>query len=219
MYSKNAMFEVEVKETDDKDYEWTRTKDDRLYVVVENELTFFIKIIALKNVNDVYGAKLYIDGELINHQKTFKKKGTFFGVKQGGGVYKKFTFKIPNLENPSNAQSRSHTDVNDSFGVIKIIIFHTKPIWAKKKIKKFHRKIELTPCTREENKKFFMRSLTIAEGEKFTVKNTYRDFLKRTGGDFHQEHIIDENDIIDEIKINYADFIALQVMGVVKKLN
>jgi hypothetical protein len=215
MYSKNEMFQVEIKETEDKDYEWTRTKDGRFFTVVENDLSFFIKVISLKNVNDVYGAKLYIDGELVNHQKTFKKKGRFFGVKQGGGVYKKFTFKIPKLEDPGNAERRNPSQLNCNFGLIKIIFFNTKPVWAKKKIKKFHRKIELNPCTREENKKFYMRSLTVAEGEKFTVKNTYRDFLNRTDGDFHQEYVIDENDIIDEIKIHYADFIALQVMGVV----
>lgn len=86
-------------------------------------------------------------------------------------------------------------------------------------MKKLQKQIQLDPSFRELNKKFFLRSMTVKQGDRFEVPNTYMEYLNRQPGDYIRENIIKEDETIDEITFYYADFIALQIMGTISLRN
>lgn len=246
--SKNRLFDIYVlNNSDKKEYQWVmphppkkhekteftntnindppKKPERKYYLVAEPTQEFQIKMAVGNDDNRgrVYGAKLFIDGREIVFNKTFKGHGHFFGVKRGGGKYKAFIFAEP--EPLSRCKKANEPDVlknlideNQNFGQICIKFFETRPIRAKKREKKLMSRRQLEPSVREDNKKFFMRSMTVDEGKGFEIKNTYREYLDAIPSEFYEEHVLLENEQIDEVIIHYADFMALQVMGVVNIL-
>lgn len=210
--SKNKRFKVSVQSYDEP-INYIISPEKKAYLIAERNTPFVIAVFVNKDVNDVYGARLFIDGKLVQWQKTLKRRGKFFGVKMGDCNYKEFVFDLPPIETFLNSSTQ-----NEDFGTIRIEFFSTQPVVSKKVLKKLSRKGKLSPTPREDDKKFYMRSMTISEGQCFRIKNTYIDYLDSMDGDTVIENTINFSDMIDEITIYYADFVALQIKGIVSIL-
>lgn len=225
--SKNKLFQVGfISERDT--CQSIISKEKQFYLCVEPKQPFQVRMITVNESDEVFGAKLYIDGSEIHGAKTFKYVGHFFGLKEGGGVYKEFVFDEPKSLEEYNQENSNHMDVKNEerearnlypVGHIRIEFYSTKRVRVKKEIKQIsNNRARYSQSYRSENKKFFLKSMSVKCGDTFIQPNShfYNEKLKNLRGEEMIDNYIDYSDQIDEINVNYADFLALQIMGVVK---
>lgn len=219
-YSRKDKFFITILEKDknkDKEMEvFAHKPSKRLYLCSEREQTFYIRMKSLNKVDKYYGSRLYIDGkEVMNGLKTFFRQGHYFGFKLGGGEYKSFMFDIPPTceETNLNITQDQIKSENKNFGTIKIEFFNTQEIKSKKLTKKHNYNIH-NQSIREDDKKFFYRSLSIKEGDKFSIDSNFK-YIDQAEDEYVINHITDYNDKVDDIMLYYTDFIAMQLLGIV----
>lgn len=212
-------FSITVLEnTTEKEILWVQSPEHKMhYLVTQSGVKFMIKIKCLEDFNTVYGASLHINGKCVIQVKTFKKHGYFHGIKLGDGVYKEFLFKVPEtFDHGSDGMTLSEfEEMNKSFGEIRVEFFETFQIKAKKHLKKISRLAQFEESKREDNKKFFLRPLTVGKADTFKIRNTYKDWLTNQKDEHITENHIDYAKKLCEIKIRYSDFESLLIMGVV----
>lgn len=195
------------------------TKERENYLCVEKGQNFRIRMIAAYDPTVVFGSKLYIDGKEIYGEKSFLGIGHYFGHKLGDGNYNTFMFDNP-LTNLKEKSEYSKEEVfygikSPDYGKIKLEFFKTKQITVKKQEKKFNSNHErFSSSIRPDDKKFFLMSLTIKEGEGIKIENTYKkNHIDKFEGDKMTVDVTDYTTIYDSLEVKYADFLALQIMG------
>jgi hypothetical protein len=209
--SLNRKFEISVLDSALKNpLPVVKSKEDKVYIVTEANQSFIIKLIA-ENKDIVYGAKLYLDGKEAVSFKTFKSYGHFLGFKLGNGNYKEFIFGVPPVIEENSEKA------SDEFGTINIKFYETySKVFENKslEIKKEYKPKEFKQSGGLENKKFFERSLSIREGNFFST-----EVKQFESGTKRKEHFIDYEKEIDSIIVNYSDFVAMQIMGIISLRN
>lgn len=214
MISKERKFIVKLVDHGYVDYPFFIPKDkhEKPYVVGEKNATFVIEMQVNPEVFDVtqiYGTKLMIDGEIVKGIKTFKVRGKYFGFKMGNGKYKKFCFGSPNYDSGENASNAS------SIGKIKIVFYSTTKIKNNKNIRMRHHNYEpMRKVVAESSKKLCFNSIQVAEGQEFDNGHTQR-MKKRDMQFFEYLSVLNDDDDIDEIEINYIDYYGLVAKGYV----
>jgi hypothetical protein len=217
--TKKGLFQI-VIESNNEPVKDIKSKEEKTYLCVESGQPFTIKLIATQDPQTVYGARLYIDEKEMAWMKTFKRFGNFFGKKLGNGKYAQFIFDEPlHYDSLSIDRKKRERFLNTpeaaKTGSIKVEFFTTNQIISKKKLKTLKKKCEYEQSYRKDDKKFFVKSMTVREGNVFEINNTYKDFLDKYEGNTIKEDFVDFSKKIDEITVYYADFISLQVMGIV----
>ena len=221
MISENKTFEISVLDSFSKTpLPFFLSIEKRYFICTEANQPFMVKIKA-KDKEKVFGAKLFLDGKEAISYKTFKDVGHFFGFKLGNGNYKEFLFDVP----PSR-ESSSLEKAAEELGSVKVEFFETmativenrdcgkndnrnKPFKDTKDYEEFEQACGL------ESKKFYLRSLSVREGNNFAINVKHKKYLGKT----RTEHFIDFSKPLDAIKIFYADFVALQLMGLISLRN
>lgn len=217
VYSKKGYFEVTLIDGSGKEYKEFYSKDKKLlpYVVGEKSSEFMIKItVNSSKVEDreVYGSKLYIDGEEVTGVKTFKKVGRYFGFKMGGGVYKKFVFGTPSYDSEEQGGNRD-------IGKIKIVFYTTKQINVGKRTRFINHSYKPRNQTYlDANKKLCFKSLQVFEGQEFDNGHTTRQRL-RNRREPQIQNIVDYQDDIDDAEFMYSDFYGLIALGMISTNN
>jgi hypothetical protein len=170
------------------------TPDKEVYLCCEAGQSFKISIKAI-NEEIIYGAKLFIDDQDVYGVKTFKKTGTFIGVKKSGGKYNEFVFKRPKMEQGIDSIART----------IRIEFFNTfKKNLIKREMKSKHIEEKMTI----EDKKFFLHPLTVSEGKEIKCYNKNKNLNNKVFCDF-----VDFRNMIDKIEFFYSDITSLELMG------
>jgi hypothetical protein len=188
-----------------------QSKEKQFYVCTEANQPFIIRLKA-KLREKVFGAKLFIDGKEAIKDKTFKDVGHFFGFKQGFGNYKEFIFDTPEIKPVVTEKENS-----DSCSIY-IEFYETYSVKEENlsyEIKKEKEYPQFEQLGGNENKKFYLRSLSVRQGNKFKIDSLKPNFL----GKYKTSNYIDFEKKIDSIKIFYADFVALQIMGLLSLRN
>lgn len=217
VFSKKAFFEVKLIDGTGKEYKEFYSKDKSInaYVVGEKESEFMIKVsVESSKLDDkeVYGSKLYIDGQEVPGIKTFKKTGRYFGFKMGGGVYKKFIFGSPSFDIEEQGGNRD-------IGKIRIIFYTTKEFNVGRRVR--YQPHSYQPRSRtflDSNKKLCFKSLQVFEGTTFDNGHTTRQRIKQRN-ERQVQHIIDFQDDIDDAEFSYSDFYGLIAMGMISTNN
>ena len=104
-YAKFKCFVISTNNKDESMYS-VITPDKEVYLCCEVGQTFKIHIKAI-NEEIIYGAKLYIDDQDVYGIKTFKKYGTFIGVKKSKGLFNEFVFKRPKIDEGIDCVART----------------------------------------------------------------------------------------------------------------
>lgn len=216
--SDRGKFRISIIENDTS-LEIIESKDKKYYVCAEEGQSFMLHIQQRKKTDEIFGSKLYLDGKEINGVKTFKSEGNYFGFKMGNGNYKRFLFDIPPMKDATRSNEEIRNE-NREFGTIKIEIFKTSKIMSKKKHKRATKYRAHCQSVREDGLKFFERTLSVKEGEQFSLE--MKNFKKERTGyengwgeDYVDDYIIDYDAMVDEITFYYTDFISLQIKGIV----
>jgi hypothetical protein len=215
--SDKARFVVNIMGPDEKyNYKIIESVDKKNYICACKDQSFIIEMVQRNTPENVYGTKLFIDGREVNGLKTFKYRAHYFGFKMGNGVYKQFVFDIPPLREDSKSSDEIRHE-NREFGTIKIQFFKTEKVLSRRREKKFSRYVPHIQSVREDNKKFYERTLSVKEGEVFKIdtKNFYGNF-DNYNGEYMKDYIIDYSSMVDEVTFYYTDFIALQIKGIVR---
>ena len=214
MNSNNSLFDIFILDpSTKKEITFFLSKDKKYYVCTEPNQPFIIKLQA-KDKTIVYGSKLYLDGKLAINYKTFKGSGHFLGFKLGNGFYKEFLFDVPPTKEVSEINE------NNELGSLKIEFYLTYSKIVENRDKNDNIYKEYSSFGQSfgtENKKFYLRSLSIREGNEFSItknQNYHKNHCKTRTDDF-----IDFNKLVDSLSINYADFVALQIMGLISVRN
>ena len=209
--SYQGLFSSEIM-SDNKAMDIIESRDRQLWVCGSSGQNFHISVRQLLiKPRETFGVRLYIDGELVNNIKTFRYESNIHGFKMGGGNYKRFLFDIPESNN-ENEISQFHKGEN--LGKIILKFFSTKKMKIKKRnSNKSYNYQRFEPKFREEGVKFFERPLAIKEGKSFQLDSDKSKFAQ--DGDYIDDYVIDFHDEVDQITINYTDFDALQIKGVV----
>jgi hypothetical protein len=222
VFSKKQFFNVTIlNDTTNTEYKEhvPLEKDVAPYIIGEKGKSFIIKMSVNASKTDdseVYGSKLYIDGEEVKGIKTFRKYGRYFGFKCGNGVYKKFLFGAPCYDN-------SERGGNKDIGKIKIIFFTTQEIRTGRRQSRFNPAPYIPRQEKylDSNKKLCFKSLQVVEGQTFDNGHTTRQRLKYQRGDRDQrvQHVVDFQDDIDDIELSYSDFYGIIALGMISTSN
>ena len=218
VFSKKHFFEVKLIDEYSREYKelFPKEKDRYPYVVGEKGKCFMIKIAVNSskcNDREVYGSKLFIDGEEVPGIKTFKKNGRYFGFKMGGGVYKQFLFGAPSYD-------ISDKGGNKDIGKIKIIFYTTKEFSSgRRNFLPPHNYKKREQKYLDSNKKLCFKSLQVFEGKTFDNGHTTRQRLKERRTDRNIQYAIDYQNDIDDIEFNYSDFYGLIALGEISTNN
>lgn len=206
--SLNRMFQISVLDPALKNpLPIYKSKENKVYICTEANQPFIIKLVA-ENKEIVYGAKLFLDGKEAVSYKTFKFTGHFLGFKLGNGNYKEFIFDVPPVI------EQTSENFCKEMGTIKINFYETYSKIVENKIKEIKNEFKIKDFIQAcglENKKFFERSLSVREGNQFSTKVKLNNFQ----GNKRTEQFIDFEKQIDSITVYYADFVALQIMGII----
>ncbi len=117
--------------------------------------------------------------------KTVSKVCNFYGFKMGGGSYKEFLFAEP----PVAEQEQEKVDLDTrrkDFGTIRVHLYDCIEYPASAKPKRdavygmdsdtmLSRVVKHLQLKREDDKKFFYRSISVKEGEVFNVQKKMSD--------------------------------------------
>ena len=87
----NDNFDVKIINKTTKDKMPEIFTPEGYYIIAQRDVSFEVKMLC-KNKNEVYGAKLFIDGQEASKFKTFKESGLFFGFADNEN-YKSFIFQ------------------------------------------------------------------------------------------------------------------------------
>ena len=215
-------------------------KHEMPYVVAEKSLPFRIVMnVNSEKINDrlFYGSKLIIDGEEILGIKTFRRQGRYFGYKLGNGIYKEFLFsninyQENNVQNISNNTENNSNQINNinkynsnsNIGNIKLTFYTTKSIkvkypsnkYIKQHIPHSYKKNKIVYETSANCKKVFEASMQVGEGKVFDNGHSIKKHAFKPS---RYENIIDFNNDIDEIEINYSDFYSMINKGFISSFN
>lgn len=215
VFSKKGFFEVKLIDENANEFKELYPKENGVkpYVVGEKDKAFYIKMMVVSNKCDdteVYGCKLFIDGEEVQGIKTFKKNGRYFGFKMGQGVYKQFIFGTPCFDNEDKGG-------NKDIGKIKIVFYTTKPFKTGKPRQHNGTRPFKSQSAKylDMNKKLCFKSLQVFEGNTFDNGHTTRQRLKEQRYRDQIIHVIDFQDDIDDIEFNYSDFYGLIALGMI----
>lgn len=94
-------------------------------VLAQSNQAFMINVIS-KDLKSPFAAKLFIDSQEVEGNKTFMKAGNFFGFRRGGGAYDRFVFKIPEFIGdigPSGKELKEVREKASTMGEIRIVFF------------------------------------------------------------------------------------------------
>lgn len=211
VYSKKKIFQVSLIDDKSNEYKEYSPKENILgqYVIGEKDKCFMIRMIADPNKikdKDVFGTKLFIDGEEVPGIKTFRRSGRYFGFKMGGGVYKQFKFGEPKFDEGDKGGNRN-------IGKIKIIFYNTIEHNTGRRTRiQNHIYRPKKETYLDANKKLCFKSLQVFEGETFDNGHTTRQRLKNQK-EPKIMHVIDYQDDIDDVEFNYTDFYGLLSLG------
>lgn len=230
-----------LSEKDGIKYEEYTSPDNTTYISVEHGHNFVIKIDAL-DTDEVFGAKLWLDGEEYPHRKTFKARGHFLGFKLGHGKYRKFVFSknqysnIPEETEEDDKSEKNQNESEDLFcsvkvkpqviderGLILVRFYKTTKIKSKCIIKKPVNYVKHKIPNLIDNKKMCFQSSVVEEGENIDY-GTFQNFKekvyeKHKDNENYYDDIIDETSILDVVEIKYSDFPALILKGVLSLKN
>jgi len=234
IYSEKKDFRIEIFNPleDNKEYKFIYSKEGKYYLVSKKESIFQIRMHDLRKDKKPFGSILYIDGKEIQKIKTSLKIGTYFGFKKGGGEYDFFEFSEPEVSkelsknfssnvNNSNSDLKLTNDLSyqssslENFGTIKILFYdtHKESFSGLNKIFKDFKNYQ--PNIREYDKKFCLRNQTVRRGRNFRNRVT---FVPEIDNEMKfLSNVIDFEKKIDEVFIQYQDFLSLNIMGLVIK--
>lgn len=190
------------------------------YVIGEKSSVFMITVRVNSDVADIdetYGAKLFIDDREIHSNKTFKKTGRFFGFSVGNGVYNQFLFSNPNV---SDVESNENT--SDRIGNIRIVFYKTKPIISKrnklKKTPKLNNQITIPIVSSSRNKS--LKSLQVNIGREFTNSYTTKQRLQSYNHkELEYDYVCDFTQDIDDVEFEYSDLDFMLAVGYIHLSN
>jgi hypothetical protein len=233
-------FHVEIfsPKNNDEPYKFFYSKEAKYYIISEKNNYFQIRMTDNRIYKKPFGATLFIDGKEIQKIKTCYKTGVYFGFKQGNGKYNLFQFVEPDVDvenfnnnnnnNPPNNQNINSTayDSDDNyddnnyynkFGTIEIKFYDTFQRETYNLEKEFMDFKTYEPNKREINKKFVLRNQTVKKGEEIYVPNkfNYDHFYNKNTGRYVENRINFEKKI-DHVIIYYQDFLAMNILGLVK---
>jgi hypothetical protein len=154
-------------------------------------------IITVETDDDkVYGAKLFVDDIDVYGVKTFRKHGTFLGIKKGEGKFKELVFKRPSYDEDI---------VDDVRPTICIDFYET----TKKRYNKKGSLSRSLHVNSTSGKKFEDKPIVIGEGRQVLLHE--RKFrLNRKKAD-----CVDFKKKLDSIEFFYFDFQSLELKGIV----
>lgn len=231
MFTKNEKFRVSIfKDNGDEDertLNLSYVSPDKLnFLVVHDQDMFTIEMYSEDTVNH-YASKLFIDGKEYKHKKTFKKIGRYLGFKKGHGVYDRFVFKKPeiyNSETMSPEEIELHNKAQNYFkpAIIKIQFFKTIEVKEECRLKNPTKAQSYYSSRIVEDKKYCHLSSTVGKGTQVDF-NTHDKWVQnvynKNAGKMISNFIIDETQQIDEIEINYSDYVSLTLLGVISPYN
>lgn len=235
--SQNKEFIIDVisPENNYSSYNFHYSKEGKYYIISEKNSTFQIKLTDNRKFKKYFGSTLFIDGKEIQKVKTCFKNGTYFGFKQGNGKYNSFQFIEPDLDMENfNLKGRKNSNISDDsedseseteydrdyynkFGTIEIKFYDTMKVESNGFEREFSDFKDYKPNKREVNKKFVLRNQTVRKGEEFFVPNNFNHeiFYDESLGKYMEPKILFDKEI-DSITLYYQDFLAMNILGLVR---